>query len=124
MRRALLLGQLVVLAILATIHIAALGNDLYWILPWLDLVTHFLGGVWSALFIFWLGVVFHRPPNVFLVASFVLVLGVAWEIFEYSVGISAAADYALDTLSDLCMDLLGAVVVSLAARLLFTHVRP
>lgn len=115
--------QLAVLSILAGVHITALFNDLYWIVPSLDLATHFLGGVWSALFFYWLGAVFHRVPSSVHVVALVLVLGVAWEIFELSFGISAATDYAIDTLTDLSMDVVGAIVVY-AGRFFFTHSRP
>lgn len=122
MQRALLFAQLAVLSILASVHIAALFNDLYWIVPSLDLATHFLGGLWSALFFYWLGAMLRRVPGPVRVVALVLVLGVAWEVFELSFGISSATDYAIDTLTDLGMDVVGAIV-AYAARFFFTHSR-
>lgn len=122
MQKTLLFAQLAILSILTGVHIVALFNDLYWIFPWLDLATHFLGGLWSALFFYWVAAVLRLPPSPVHVVALVLVLGVAWEVFELSFGISSATDYALDTLIDLCMDVVGAIVVS-AAQFFFTPSR-
>ncbi|MBI4093951.1 hypothetical protein HY417_03225 [Candidatus Kaiserbacteria bacterium] len=123
MQRTILLVQLAVLTALATVHIIALANDLYWLFPSLDLLTHFLGGVWSALFFYWVMIASSRSPSVLSIIAYVLVLGVAWEVFELTVGISAGAHYARDTLSDLFMDFVGACVVVFALRYFFADMR-
>lgn len=40
-----------------------------------------------------------------------LLVGLGWEVFEYMAGISIVdSDFFADTLIDLCMDILGAVI--------------
>ena len=43
-----------VLVVIATLHILALEFSLYWLYPWFDIMVHFLGGLFTALFALWL----------------------------------------------------------------------
>lgn len=108
--------QFGVVTILAILHIFALENDLYWKLQWFDLMTHFLGGAWAALFFYWVGSSVGRASNLLLVIGGALLLGLAWEFFELAAGISNAPNYISDTLFDLLMDILGAMFVAIAMR--------
>lgn len=99
---------------LAGIHILAMKFFLYWIFPWFDVLTHFLGGIVVALgyqsFLdrrVTASSVWRRLPGT-LVA--VLVVSISWEIFEYSAGIAIWGLDFFDTLSDLVLDLLGGIV--------------
>ncbi len=111
-------------------HSAALYYFLYWRIPWLDNVMHFLGGAWLAFAAAWF--VFYSkkakdirlPAPVFLIAavSFAALVGVGWEIFEFCVdfvtGKGAVAGFnqigLQDTMGDLFFDLLGGLLAGLA----------
>ena len=91
---------------------------LYWRFWWFDIVMHFLGGFFIALlsyYIFFLSGYFikiSKKFSVFVVSlTFVLVVGVLWEVFEYVIKVSTAqSNYILDTNLDLLMDTLGWLV--------------
>ena len=114
--------QFAVIATLAVLHIFALENDLYWKFQWFDLMTHFLGGMWAALFFYWVGSSVGRASNLLLVIGGALLLGVAWEFLELAAGISNAPNYVSDTTGDLLMDILGAMFVAAAVKsILLVH---
>lgn len=113
------------LAAIAIVHAVATRYSWYWIYTWIDIPMHFIGGVWVALFFFW---IFKKRNDVHLetipgwlsaaiVVGFVLLLGVLWEFFEFSFdilvaqkGLAAFAQQGItDTLGDLAMDLVGGV---------------
>lgn len=99
---------------------------------WLDIVLHFLGGVWLAIFFAYWSLRGQSPKQsypfffwaVFMV-SFVALVGVLWEFSEYTFlndlmmkifGSQETAMYAMsldDTLADLAMDLVGATATAL-----------
>ena len=102
-------------SILATTNYLAIEFYLYWYYPWLDLVTHFLGGAVAALGLFSLKDFWPRLPKRSLrlpmIIAFVFLVAVAWEVFEVWAGISMnEPGYALDTVLDLIMGLSGGVV--------------
>ncbi|MDO8423993.1 MAG: hypothetical protein Q7S54_00085 [bacterium] len=107
------------------LHVLAETFYLYWSYWWFDWITHFLTGFTGALGIYWglflSGLIFRREPdNKFfaggLVFFFVMLVGVGWEIFEYTNGItdSYESSYGLDVMIDLLMDASGAVLAVLA----------
>lgn len=108
--------QFAVVVALATLHIFALENDLYWKFQWFDLMTHFLGGMWAALFFYWIGFSVGRASNLLLAIGGALLLGLMWEFFELAAGISNAPNYVSDTLIDLLMDVVGAMFVAIAVK--------
>ena len=71
--------------------INTLANIFFWYqsIWWLDLVMHFLGGLFVALFIVWvLYAIFNKltPPFVFWYVVFgVLIIALSWELFEFSI---------------------------------------
>src|SRR3989344_5789223 len=108
--RRLLFAQFLVILPLAILTWFAVAYALYWRIWWLDIPMHFAGGVWAGLCAAWL---LMRRGNSFPLLwclGFALIVGVAWEIFEYSEGIANAyyMSYQLDTAKDIVMDLLGA----------------
>ncbi len=101
--------------------VAAKVFNAYIAYPWLDIPTHFAGGL--AISYFFLHAVFYSQPVVGAIPKLVqrlLVLGltaitaVAWEFFEYACDVMLGTKMNLgvaDTLADLFFGLLGAVVV-------------
>lgn len=116
MVRRLLFAQLGVIAALAVVHIFAMENYLYWRLPWLDLVTHFLGGIWAALFAASaLALENKQPTFVFCVGAGFVIAGL-WEALETFVGISYFPRDSFDTIQDMAMGLVGAFIGTLSAK--------
>ncbi len=116
--RLLLFAQLAVVAVLAVLHMYALAHYSYWRLPWLDMVSHFLGGLWAGLFSFWLFVKIGREPNIIYCVGAVFALGMAWELFEALNGITNISSEMLDTLGDISMDIVGGISGVYLAKLI------
>lgn len=103
------------LVTLALIHYLSLEFFLYWKYLWLDIPVHILGGITVAFGIALAPFFRIMLPNylrTFLGYSIlVLCAGLGWEVFEYMAGISIVdSDFFADTLIDLCMDIVGAVI--------------
>lgn len=107
--------------------VAAKGFNAYILYPWLDMPTHFCGGV--AITYFYSVAIAHSqlrigaiPKLIQLMLSLGLtaITAVAWEFLEFSSDIILGTKMNLgvsDTLSDLFFGLLGGIVmVTLAAR--------
>ena len=105
--------------LLAGLHFIAGTFYLYWTVGWFDYLMHFLGGFGGGFVVVW----FISNKNLsgvqIAIITFVsvMIVGVAWEIFEYVNGIAQSTEgYRADTFHDLLMDALGsltAVLVSL-----------
>lgn len=118
---------LVLILVLGT-HAAALGGFLSYEIWWLDIVLHFVGGLWIAVFAFWFLFGYKSYPTDIVPAkvlfvgliSFAALAGVLWEFFEFSWDYFIAGPYGQiqaqrnlpDTMSDLFFDFLGALVAS------------
>ena len=82
----------------------------YYLLWWLDMPMHFLGGLWLTLavilFIYPRKNVSDFVPRVILVSLLVFIF---WEIFQIIVKNEIGGDLfdLKDTLSDICFDLAG-----------------
>jgi len=85
---------------------------LYWTTGWYDYMTHFLGGLTIGVLIIWALRLEARSLKSFLLVFLgVMIVGGAWEVFEYLIGaISPIQSYEVDTVHDLIMDALGAFV--------------
>jgi hypothetical protein len=86
---------------------------LYYTTWWADVIMHFIGGAWLAIMASTLVQAFDRELSLRGALIFTLILGIGWEAFEYFfdlIGFSTLAE-CLDSLSDLCLDLLGAYLV-------------
>jgi hypothetical protein len=113
--------------------IAAKGFNAYLLYPWLDMPTHFCGGM--AITYFYLVAIIHsqakigRIPNLIqllLALGLTALTAVVWEFLEFSSDIALGTKMNLgvsDTLSDLFFGLLGgAVMFALAIR--SKHIAP
>lgn len=99
--------------LIAALHVVANAYFLYWSVWWFDILMHFLGGLFIAASALWL-LRFEVPPGirsripVFIsVFGAVLIVGVAWEVFEKITGAYNAIHYTLDTATDIAMDMAG-----------------
>jgi hypothetical protein len=106
------------------LYLLAVEFYLYWMFLWFDIVVHFFGGALVALTTFWflfIARVIPRVPatmNAFMASALVITLsiGIAWEIFEYSINAFPATHYLLDTAIDLIADVVGALTAMLYVR--------
>ncbi|MEK9186052.1 MAG: hypothetical protein AAB885_00515 [Patescibacteria group bacterium] len=129
MHRILISPYFIWLAIIAVFFVHALATIFfgYWKLPWLDILLHFSGGVVAAsvflyfanrqrllfnfISVYWL--------TILITVSFVALVGVGWEFFEFildSVFKTRGTLWQLqgglqDTLGDLLTDLIGGAVL-------------
>ena len=116
----LLLAQLCILVVLAVLNIwFGIVKDLYNIIWWWDIPTHFLGGVWAGVFTAWYLQHARRDVSILYCALGALSVGLIWEVFEahFSVGTDPFMPYWLDTCKDLLMDTVGGSTAGLAIRL-------
>ncbi len=113
---------LIALVVLAVTNKIALHFFLFWTVPWIDIPMHMLGGVVVAfgfLMVFrgYVSGGFARG----LITTIVVVfsIGVSWEVFELSGGITDLTDfwYVFDTIQDLAMDILGGFLGYVCARM-------
>ena len=93
-----------------------------------DQLLHFFGGVWMAtIFLYFFinrlrlfNIYQNRWLTAFFVLSFVALVGIVWEFFEYAVGFIfqdhwvGTAEWGVDTLSDLFLDFAGGILAALA----------
>lgn len=116
--REILFAQFLAAFILANLTWLAIAHSLYWRLWWLDIPMHVLGGVWAGLCGAWLVARRGHSFSIIGCVAFALAVGVAWEIFEYSVGLtdSPFMSYQLDTAKDILMDCVGGFLAALIAK--------
>ncbi len=115
MNRQSVLRDLVAVGILvAVLHQHAIENAWYWSYWWMDIITHFLGGLFVGLLAFWFVTrilqfsLSGKKLFYYIVGSTILV-GIGWEIFEFSAGLVIAQDPIPDIILDLVMDIIGAL---------------
>lgn len=120
--RRLLNGLVVLLWLLVLLHGIGLYFNLYWLWPWFDIVTHFIGGLWLGLFSLWF--VFYsgyvKPASarytpfyaLVIVTASIGVIAVVWELYKYLgntlLGIPFPVNYIGDSILDMIMGLVGA----------------
>ncbi len=109
-------------------HTQALENFWYWIYPWFDILTHFIGGVVVAfamviMYLYYpLGTrILNEKVLKTLTVVYVLVVGVLWEVFEVLIRSTGPQEehYFIDTISDLFVDVSGGLLVYLIVWFLF-----
>jgi hypothetical protein len=117
-------NRLLFLILLAVVVVASLNYIAgifyyYWTINWFDSLVHFLAGIAMGLFSIWIyfqsGIFKRSIPEkreaVIASIIFVIVVGVGWEFFEYTNGLTQSTEsYSLDTMHDLISDILGALV--------------
>lgn len=98
------------------LHWVASIEGLYWTVDWFDVMMHFLGGLWTLLFILWVistqyvsGLKKYVSISSLIIA--VIVVGIIWEWHEIFFRFTSFSDpgYWFDTNKDLVMDTLGAI---------------
>ncbi|HVU06595.1 MAG TPA: hypothetical protein VHE10_02295 [Candidatus Paceibacterota bacterium] len=95
----------------------------YFTTAWYDWPVHFLGGVWSGLFLLWIFNLphmgrFKRFASLEAVLGLVFLIGLAWEGYELFFGLTSLykAGYGFDTFHDLVNDVLGAAAAFCLTR--------
>ncbi len=100
--------------LIAIIHILAIQKYWYWTYSWLDLLVHFLGGMLIGSMFLAFAYFRARDWSVGIFLTFVLCVGISWEVFEYWGGVPMEVRYVPDTILDLVMDLYGALATYVA----------
>lgn len=111
-------------------HFIGLAEDWYHIFWWYDIPMHIAGGAWVAAAFLYSARKYQQVariinPTFFRVLGVVFVVGIGWEIFEYSVDVFIFQKYTfstiplfilIDSVHDLANDLLGAFFVVVWSR--------
>ena len=121
------------LIFILVIHILAIANFWYWSIDWLDIPMHFLGGLWVALFFFWiLKKRFVQVSQVLegnflllgiLSLGFVSLIGIGWEFYEFlydkylAKGLLLIQASVTDTMTDLFFDWVGGLIAILVYKI-------
>ncbi len=108
--------QTLLLAAVASIHIAALHLHLYWLFPWLDVIVHLAGAAWVSLATVWILVTRGQRISFARVGTILAALSIGWELFEVWGGIPREANFVFDTAIDLLSDTVGGVVGYIVAE--------
>lgn len=122
--RRLLFLQLFLIGIVAALHLIGTALYLYWVLWWYDLLVHFLASIWVALAVSWASVLGKKHPSVLFVMGCVFIVGIAWEIFEFSIGATYATQLVFDTALDLCVNIFGGFTGLFIARRVQSTITP
>lgn len=111
------------MVILAAFHFFVSVCGLYETTTWVDIISHFLGGVVVGFGVLWLlvaamsfGYTVTSREVIPVVIAGVLVVAGAWEVFEYFAEALREPNYVLDTVVDLVVGTLGAVFAWALAR--------
>jgi hypothetical protein len=115
-------------AIILIFHSVATINNLYWLMPWLDMPMHALGGIWAAMLFGYLNQKFFKLQNfrhfVLMTISFVAFVAVLWEFLEFFIDhLSLLKKFGSfqgdlnDTMSDLFLGLAGGIILILFDRI-------
>ena len=89
---------------------------LYYILPWFDILTHFLGGIVIAFGVLALlerlHISYNTTPHSITFVSLIVAIALGWEFYEIIVNtfFPTYAFDVVDTLSDIVNDTVGALV--------------
>lgn len=106
------------------LHYSALVLSLYYTVSWFDIMMHFIGGALIGLIFILIFYIYEWKPfqknnkaTVFIVTlGGVLIVGLAWELWELFVGFTDITTDLPDTLLDIIMDLLGGSMAFLYAK--------
>jgi hypothetical protein len=125
-----ILSLTILIALIAFLHIFAMKFNLYFAIWWFDLAMHFLGGLWCGLFVVYCFAEHQKRLGKSLKVSDVflagivgaIVIGSAWEVYEYVFGLTytSKSSYRLDTILDMCMDVLGGLVAAFSLKRLYS----
>ncbi len=117
--------------VLGLLHFSAEFFYLYWTYWWFDVLMHFLAGLSGGLVTYWVLAESRvwdrwvgRRSTDYIMAVFlcVMIVGIAWEIFEYTNGIIQSHErYQFDVINDLILDGLGAIVAAFIGTRKYFH---
>jgi magnesium-transporting ATPase (P-type) len=136
MKTKLFIHAFILLALVGVLNLTAIHLYLYWTTNWFDMIVHTLAGatVGMTMILFWqyrhMSVPLQSLDQRHLVRIGVIgaiVIGILWEIYELSFGITTLADgihYFTDTGSDLICDTIGGILGSLYAYRLIKNTKP
>lgn len=104
--------------IFAVSHLIALKLSLYWMTSWFDIYMHTFGGFIGALLVIYvlqkMGISPQSLPRKIIMFMFVcisvLAVGAIWELWEIFVGFTDPFTDVSDTILDLIMDTIGAII--------------
>lgn len=105
--------------LIVILHMEGMRREWYFFYPWYDIPMHFLGGLVVAFLIYFIiltsgkrsSVLSNRLKlGVYIIVG-TLVIGIGWELFEYFFNITFDAGQTGDTMLDIVMDIVGALVV-------------
>jgi uncharacterized membrane protein YjdF len=102
----------------ALAHIIALKLSIYWTTDGFDSVMHTVGGIigaWLVVYVLQkIGITGKTIPRKILLFMFVVIsvlaVGAIWELWEIFTGMTNPFTDMIDTISDLCMDVLGSCI--------------
>ena len=108
---------LAVSSVFAAVHNFAVTTSLYWYYSWFDIVMHFWGGILVVVGVYAICSLKHIPlkPTTLLIFSTLIVIMLAWEFFEWKMGLFDPLVHVADTTKDLIVGLLGGLVGYLVA---------
>ncbi len=129
--RRFLRDAFLLILVVAALDFIGIKFYFYWSLHYYDSVVHFLAGITVGLGSLWIWMHITKKEltqkQVVVVALIgASIIGVLWEIFEVTNGITSFADgihYVTDTGSDLLMDVCGGIVASVYAWKIILKVR-
>jgi len=103
--------QFLSLLLLAIVFFTGLEFDLFFSVWWLDILMHFLGGVWAGYAVIWVSRRIGLRLSFMHIVILVLAIGVAWELFEYmnDLTYSSFMSYPKDTVKDIVVDVVGGI---------------
>lgn len=121
-RKNILILDFCLAVLVAILQNLAIIFNLYWVLPWFDILMHFLGGVLIALTSVCVFAIITKQSEEIIISKkffrnlvfiFVLIVGVLWEVWEFYYGLSFTNSHngLMDTIGDIFMDLVGAGTV-------------
>lgn len=125
----------VLIVTISVVNALAIKYFLFFRFPWLDMPMHFFGGFWLGLMALW-GYFLSGKARVIdekcrtkmgvfgLAALSALVFGILWEVYELGIDtyIKVSWKYDIvDTLSDICFDLLGSASAAAVFYLAGSH---
>ena len=94
---------------LFTLHKFGIDFHLYWIFPWLDLVTHFLGGFMMSLLFC---IIIPKKYVAWIIGLFLLTI-IGWELFELfivEIPVPNVRTFFIDTVVDLAVGSVAALL--------------
>ncbi len=117
-KRQLFIFSFVLISLVAGLNKMALNFFLYWRFWWFDIMMHFLGGLWIGSIVLWFYYFSGYIKNpiktkkyIFWISVIsVVIVGLGWEVFEFLIDANLREGYFGDTILDLIMDIIGAIV--------------